>query len=505
MRYFERIGIPGPPPHFIKGNIQEIEQKGLAECHKQWISKYGRIIGYYLGCRPFILIADPELLKLIQIKNFKDFADRRIIVPGGTLPCRVSQRSVVFNKGRKWVETRSVLSPAFTSGKLKKMYMSIEDCLDEFLKILKKSLELSDVVDMHETFKHFSFDVIGRTAFGIKTDVQTNQKNSFITDSSKALSYDLTNNFLKMNVYFPEFSPVVMVFRNIFDHIRYLLKLPSTTGALQSCFEVIKARRANKEVRKCDLIQLMIDSKVPEEELGKNEEVDMNSGETIQRETINKGVQSTQWHSMADEEIQANAMLFMLAGHHTTSTCLTYTAYLLANHQEIQDKLRKEVNNIINEKGDTSYDDVMNLQYMDQVVNESLRLYPPVISFITRESTSEFRYKDLVLPKNVAIQAAVAVLHHDSEYWKDPMTFDPERFSPENKKNIGLYYQPFGSGRRNCVGMRFALLEIKLTLAKLIHAYKFLPIPTGKLEVDFKVSVTSPKGDVPLKLVPISS
>lgn len=207
---------------------------------------------------------------------------------------------------------------------------------------------------------------------------------------------------------------------------------------------------------------------------------------------------------MTDIEIQANAVLFLLAGHHTTSACLSYTTFLLSTHQNIQENLRQDLLNIIQDKEELTYDDIMNSSYLDQVVSESLRIYPPVISFVTRKSDTEFHYKDYIFPKESAFQAAVWVLHRDPEFWEEPLSFKPERFSPENRSKINLSYQPFGAGPRNCVGMRFALLEIKLVLAKLLLSYRIFPSSQTSLDVDYKVSVTAPKSGMSVRLVPLS-
>jgi len=119
---------------------------------------------------------------------------------------------------------------------------------------------------------------------------------------------------------------------------------------------------------------------------------------------------------------------------------------------------------------------VNSLTYLDQIICESLRLYPPVVAFVIRENEKSIQLGSYQIPPNINIQVPVWEIHHDPELWPDPFRFDPERFSPANKKtHASMSWIPFGGGPRNCVGMRFALLETKLTIARIFRAFKFLP------------------------------
>ncbi|GIY71240.1 cytochrome P450 3A16, partial [Caerostris darwini] len=127
------------------------------------------------------------------------------------------------------------------------------------------------------------------------------------------------------------------------------------------------------------------------------------------------------------------------------------------------------------------------LQYLDQVFSESLRYYPPVTGFVSRKCSEDHKVGPYVIPKDATVLAPVWDIHHDPQYWPDPWKFDPERFSLENKKSINsMAYMPFGVGRRNCIGARFAQLEAKLAIYRLVKKFKF---------------VTCEKTDDPLPLI----
>uniref|UniRef100_A0A8C8Z482 unspecific monooxygenase n=1 Tax=Prolemur simus TaxID=1328070 RepID=A0A8C8Z482_PROSS len=122
-----------------------------------------------------------------------------------------------------------------------------------------------------------------------------------------------------------------------------------------------------------------------------------------------------------------------------------------------------------------TYDAVVQLEYLDMVVNETLRLFP-IAGRIQRVCKKDVEIKGLFIPKGVVVIIPTHVLHWDPKYWPEPKEFRPERFSKNNKDNIDPYlYLPFGVGPRNCIGMRFALISIKLAIVKILQNFSFKP------------------------------
>ena len=149
--------------------------------------------------------------------------------------------------------------------------------------------------------------------------------------------------------------------------------------------------------------------------------------------------------------------------------------YELAYHHDLQDKVRKEVKELYKKHGGFTYDAMMEMTYLDKVINETLRMYPPVTTLL-RECGEDYKIpgSDLVLTKGTGVIIPVHAIHHDSRYYRDPQRFDPERFSPEvERERPNLAFLPFGVGPRNCVGMRFGLMQSKLGIASMIYSFKF--------------------------------
>lgn len=174
-----------------------------------------------------------------------------------------------------------------------------------------------------------------------------------------------------------------------------------------------------------------------------------------------------------DDMLLAQAFVFFIAGFETSSSAMSFALYELALQPELQDKLRKEINEV-NERnnGKLTYESINSMEYMSMVLNETLRLYP-ALAFVDREVTlgpnehgySMKPYSDLVLTEGTPVYIPIAGFHRDPKYFPDPLKFDPERFSPDNKGNIvSGTFMPFGLGGHNCIGERIGLLQAKVGL-----------------------------------------
>lgn len=178
--------------------------------------------------------------------------------------------------------------------------------------------------------------------------------------------------------------------------------------------------------------------------------------------------------TLSNGEILSQSILFLTVGAETTANTLSFLAHSLAMHPEYQEKLIEEVDSVLERfNGEVSYESVNEMTYMDQCIDETLRLYPPAIR-VNRVCNKDYEYNGIKIPKDQIWTVSIWGVHRDPEIYPEPEKYDPERFNEQNRKaRENEAFIPFGAGPRNCIGARFAVLEVKLLLAILLKKYKF--------------------------------
>ncbi|XP_075393810.1 cytochrome P450 4F3-like isoform X2 [Tenrec ecaudatus] len=181
---------------------------------------------------------------------------------------------------------------------------------------------------------------------------------------------------------------------------------------------------------------------------------------------------------LSDEDIRAEAETFMFGGHDTTASGLSWVLYNLAKHPEYQERCRKEVQELLKDRGteEIEWDDLALLPFLTMCIKESLRLYPPAL-VVSRCCTQDIHLPDgRVIPKGVICLISIFGTHHNPSVWPDPEVYDPLRFDAENsQKRSPLAFIPFSAGPRNCIGQTFAMTEMKVALALTLLRFRVLP------------------------------
>jgi cytochrome P450 len=192
---------------------------------------------------------------------------------------------------------------------------------------------------------------------------------------------------------------------------------------------------------------------------------------------------------MTLKQVRDEAMVLFLAGHDTTAACLVWTWYSLSKHPEIEKKVIAEIAEVLGTRTAT-FEDVAKLKYLNLVILESLRLFPPAIGTFAREASEDLLIGGFEVPKKSFIWTFSFVTQRDPRWFPRPEIFDPDRFSPQREKMIPqLAYFPFGGGPRACIGKDFALAEITLVMATILQNCR--PRLKGLVkETTFKVGVS---------------
>lgn len=202
---------------------------------------------------------------------------------------------------------------------------------------------------------------------------------------------------------------------------------------------------------------------------------------------------SDEGEGMSEQQLLDEAVTMLLAGHETTALALMYTVYLLANHPAQAAQLTREVDDVLGGKPVTA-GDLARMPYLDAVVRESLRLYPPAYAF-GREVTEPFELGGYTLPKGAQVVVSPFAVHRNPRYWREPQRFRPERWLQGETRDLPRFaYLPFGGGHRICIGSHFALMEAALVLATLVQ-HATLQVPSDfELSLEPVVTLRSRKG-----------
>ncbi len=173
---------------------------------------------------------------------------------------------------------------------------------------------------------------------------------------------------------------------------------------------------------------------------------------------------------MPDALIRDQLLTLIIAGHDTSTALLTWSLYLLSTHLDVQQTAQAEIDGVFGEQP-PGFAQLAELRYLDQVVNETLRLYPP-IHLGSRVAAVDLEFQGYPIPAGQRVLYSIYLTHRDPRYWRDPAVFDPDRFSPEQVGQRSPYtFLPFGGGARNCIGTAFAQVEAKVILARILQKY----------------------------------
>ncbi|XP_062613453.1 cytochrome P450 3A14-like [Saccostrea cucullata] len=400
---WRRLGVPGPEYFPYIGSLRELKKIGVHGFDMKQIDKYGRVVGTFIGGVPSLLIADPEIIKTISVKDFS-YAPNR----ANSFQIRSELRhGLTAVEDDHWRFMRNTLLPTFSSGKMRKMDPLLRKKYQLLLEGLKKEADQGKTIEFKEMFGRYTMDVIASLGFGMDIDSQTNPDNTFVK-YAKELFAPRINFLIFLIVIFPPLDGI----------LNYFNKSPTNNRRVMNFFksavhQAIEMRDEGDKNRK-DLLQMMLNAHKDTE---KNEIEDVHSYEGDPNKWKKRG--------LTEDEVTGNAILFLLAGFDTTASTMTFLVYCLATNPDCQEKLINQIDSTLGNDLPT-YDNVQKLEYLDWVFNETLRLYPPAVR-TNRKSKVEMEIGGHKIPKDMDLSFAIFAVQRDPEYWPDPEKFDPER------------------------------------------------------------------------------
>lgn len=435
FEYWKTRGVPHIEPKFPHGNTAGLGTKfhtfAIVKKVYDELKDKGPVGGIYISFRPTAVITDLDLVKNVLVKDFNYFPNRGIYYNAKHDPISEHISNI---ENEQWKNIRSKLTPIFTSGKLKVMFDTILNISESFMTTIERESTERESLEIKDIMARFTCDVIGNVAFGVDCDSLNDKSAKFFEMAVKAMdSFDFVQRL------------VLMGHKKLARALRFKLTPDDVSSFYNEVVKsIVEYRSQSNDVNRVDLMNILIS-------MMKNEKLSM-------------------------EQATAQAFFYFIAGYETTSTTLTFCIYELSQNQELQEKARQHVMSVLNRGNcELTYESVNELDYIEKIVNETLRKWPPSAS-VQREAAANYKVPNskIVIEKGCAIIVPVYGIHHDETIYPEPEKFDPSRFDAEEvEKRHPFAFLPFGSGPRVCPGVRFSMLETKICLAKLLTTYQF--------------------------------
>ncbi|XP_066288431.1 cytochrome P450 3A8-like [Branchiostoma lanceolatum] len=474
---FKKMGVPGRTPLPLLGNLLTFVNDGIwnPEASRQRVQQWGKVYGLFFGRTPTLVVSDREMLREIFVKKFHAFSNRQTNVL--TLETKPTGRMLLNLMDEDWKDVRRTLSPAFSGGKLKMMGPAINICADQLVKNIEKIAETGESFDIKELTGAFTMDVIARTAFGTEIDSQHNPQDPFVVMGKKAFD-------VKFGPSFWLFFMFPSIMKPIMEWLNTDLFPSDATSFFYGIFDqLIGMRQKSGEKGRVDFMQLMMDAH-------KDTDEDEEDGVKVHG----------QKRALTRDDVVANGFLFFVAGYETTATTMAFVLYNFALNQEEQDKAREEVIRIMEDRDLVDYEAVHEMSYLEMCCMETLRMYPP-IHMTSRVASEEVKVQWLTIPKDMLVMVPILAIHYDPERWPEPKKFIPERFTKEAREKQDPYdWLPFSAGPRNCIGMRLAMMELKVGLAKILMNYRIMSAPDTDIPLKMKKATQFPTPENGIRL-----
>ncbi|KAI3801876.1 hypothetical protein L1987_29993 [Smallanthus sonchifolius] len=448
--HFAKQGIRGPPYCFFIGNAKELvslmvkaSSKPMPFSHNilprvlsfyhHWKKIYGPTFLVWFGSTVRLTVAEPDLIREV-FSSKSEFYEKNEAHP---LIKQLEGDGLLSLKGEKWALHRKIITPTFHMENLK---LLVPMATSSVLRMLEKWLDMSNSdeveIEVSQWYQSLTEETVTRTAFGTSYE---DGKHIFQLQAQQMVL--ASKAFQKVTIPGYRFLPTK---RNL------------------------ESWRLEKEIKKC-LMGVIERRRVNWDKEGMENGPKDLLGLMIQASTKETAA------AITADDIAEECKSFFFAGEQTTSNLLTWTTVLLAMHPQWQVIARDEVLKVCGPRDIPTKDDVSKLKMLTMILNESLRLYPPIVASIRRAKT-DVQLGGCKVPGGTELLIPILAVHHDQAIWgNDANEFNPARFSEgiARAAKHPVSFIPFGIGVRTCIGQNLAMLQAKLTLAIILQRFSF--------------------------------
>ncbi|XP_016998141.2 probable cytochrome P450 4d21 [Drosophila takahashii] len=454
---FERSKISGPLSIPILGNgVQALTLKpeNMIKRFGKYFNQYGNNFRIWILGESYMYTKDLKVFEAILssstlLKKAELYRYMRDFLNDGLL----------LSTGRKWISRRKAVTPAFH-------YKCLEyfvDIMDRNSRIMVEKLRtVADGKTSIDLFKYVSLealDVTTETAMGVHVNAQ-NDPNCAYTKALKSVVYIESNRmvsvFQRFDWLFPLAAP--LVYRRLQRDLRIMQDFTD---------KVIRERRAILDQSKVDGTYRPLS--LGDEETGSKSKMAL-LDILLQASIENK--------PLSDKDIREEVNVFIFAGDDTTTSGVSHALRVISRHPKVQQCIYEELLSVLGPDPNSPVTQslLLDLKYLECVIKETMRLYPPV-PIVGRYIPEDLRVGDKTIPGDTSVLLMPYYVFRDPKYFPDPLVFRPERWLNGKEASLPTYaYIPFSSGPKNCIGKKFAYLQIKTLISKVIRHYELLPL-----------------------------
>lgn len=443
-----------PPPRVVYAMPWEVFTASSRErLRRMCFMMQGKSLGRLaLGPYVYWVVNDPESVKHVvqeNAKNYRKGANYDELKP-------FLGQGLFTSEGDFWRRQRRLAQPAFHHKRLAMLATTMAEEATGLVQRWSTAAKNGDVIDVAPEMMRITLTVVSRTLFGVDLGTDAGEFGSTLTYVLRA-----TDRRLNAIVRLPRAWPLP-------GNQKYAKAIRTLDGYINN---IISRRREllkdpNRTTEHHDLLAMFLEAR------------DEDTGE-----------------GMTDQQLRDEVITIVLAGHETTALALSWALYELAKHPAIYRAVRDEARAVLGDR-DATWEDFPKLQLTNRVVQEALRMYPPVWIF-ERQSINDDVIDGVKVPANSTVAISTYTMHHDPRYWDQPEGFDPDRFLPENaEKRHKFAFLPFGGGPRICIGNQFALCEAAIILATIARTYNMQLDPTQIPEPEVALTLRPGPGGI---------
>jgi cytochrome P450 len=426
------VSVSAPPPPHLRGlpligNLLDLRRDPL-ELFAE-VATLGDVVALRFAHVQYYFVNSPAAVRHVLVDNNKNYVKS----PSYKALKLILGEGLVTSEGEFWRRQRRLSQPAFHRDRIASFVDAMVDETDRML--ARWDEHVGEVMDIHSEMMALTLRIVARTLFSTVVGPEAEAIREAI---GVAIHY--ANDYAEALIKPPRWLPTPRNFR----FKRSLKTLDELV------FRIIDARRRGENAGAGDLLAMLMAA-------------------------------TEDGRGMTDVQLRDEVMTLVTAGHETTANALSWTFHLLSQNIEVERRLRREVESAIGDRA-PKVEDAPRLKYAAMVVQESMRLFPPVWA-LERQALEEDVVGGCLIPKSGLVAISPFFLHRHRAYWDNVEAFDPDRFAPEHVEGREKFaYLPFGAGPRMCIGMGFAMTEAQMILTRIEQRFRLELLPGHKVE-----------------------